>query len=147
MKKQIQGVVTNKTDKWLTVKIDGYKATHSDFVFVNPFSSYLNVGDHFSLFVSSKQKKINGGTKWFHIPEKHKANAHVVLGIGTEEMVFQPCIGNIIVKGNHAYRVKHCEKCSNGFGYGYFCEFWWKITCEDITVTEQGKKAIKEQIK
>ena len=145
--KTISGKVIYKNDKWLTVKIDGYNSTHSDFVLINHLSEYLNAGDHFQLNVQSNRKYKNGNAKWFHVPIKSKnAPMRVVLGIGVEEMMLQPCIGNLLVKGNRVYKVKHCEKCSNGYGNGYFCEFWWKLICEDVTDSERGKRALKEQI-
>ena len=138
----------SKSDKWMTVKLDGSKSTHTDIVQVNQYSAYLNKGDHFELTVNSKQTRKNGYIKWFHIPCKSKdKTTRIVLGIGIDEMSLQPITGNVYVKGSRAYEVKKCEKCDNGFGNGYFCEYWWKLTCIDISLTERGKKAIYEQIK
>lgn len=144
--REISGKVLKKGEKWLTVNLSGRKYG-SDYVLVNPYSAFLNAGDKFTLTVNSSKKHNDGKTKWFHVPVSSKEKpSRIVLGIGTDEMVLQPCIGNIIIKDKRAYEVKKCEKCSNGYSFGYFCEYWWKIVCIDITFTNRGKKAIKQQI-
>lgn len=145
--RKIKGTVIDENDKWFTVKLDGHKSVHSDFVLINQYSSFLKRHDTFELTVESRKKHSNGNVKWFHIPvSDKKKSSKAVLGIGTDEMAYQPCIGNLIVKNGQVYKVIRCEKCSDGYVNGYFSEDWWKITCVIITNTDRGKKALIEQI-
>lgn len=146
--RKIKGIIIDKNSKWFVIKQDKYKSSHSDFMLINEYSSFLNKGDKFELYVESHEKQTNGARKWFHIPVNNDERATtIVLGVGVDNMIIQPCSGNVIVKADKAYKVKRVEKKPDGWSNGYFSDYWWKITCEDITNTERGKKAIAEQIK
>ena len=144
----IKGKVIKKGERWFTVKLQNINSEHMDLLLINKYSSFLNEGDEFSLNVESKIKKRKNYQKWCHIPVLPKDKpVTIVLGIGLNDMAFQPVMGNVYVKNGQVFLVKQqAEKKNNGWEYGYSCDEWWRIVCEVITDTDRGQKILKEII-
>lgn len=141
---KISGVVTKKGKRWLEISVDGILDRQNNFLLINYVSRNLKEGEPFTLWVQTNKKVENKKTKWFHIPQSDKMN--IIVGFGIDSMIAQPIIGNVIVKGDLALLVKAVKRRSNGFDFGYSCEFWWELTCQNISDTKKGRKALSEII-
>lgn len=141
----IKGKILFKGKKWFGIVLEGYNEKNPDYLLIDDFTKKYKVGDIVNLYVKSVRKENDGKVKWFHIPTKKYAK-EIVIGFGVDNHIIQPCIGNVFVKGDRAYKVKNVTKRSDGWSYGYTSEYWWECICEDITRTQKGQKAIEEQI-
>lgn len=144
-----KGVVVYKGKKWLKIVLNGHENGPENFLLINELSKNLNVGDTFSMYVNSVCKKdSNGHMQWFHIPQQ-KGKKHkypIVIGFGVDNMIIQPCIGNVFVKGDRVLKIVKVKQKDDGWSFGYTSELWWELHCEDITDTPKGQTAMKQQL-
>lgn len=139
----IKGVVISKGDKWYKVNLANKSG--ENYLLINSITSKLRVGDYFVLCTETSKKQYGKLTKWFHIPKIYKKR--VTMGFGLDTFALQPIIGNIFVYGGRVYMVKKCLKRDNGISYGYDTDYWWELSCDDITDTEFGISIMDELIK
>ena len=143
--KWIKGKILFKGEKWYRIALERYNEKNSDYLLIDDYTREYNIGDDFTLYVKSVRKENDGKVKWFHVPAK-KYTKEIVIGFGVDDLIIQPCVDNVFVKGGRTYKVKQVKKRNDGWSYGYTSDFWWECICEDITKSEKGQKAIEEQI-
>lgn len=142
------GVVIRKFDKWLKVSVNGHEDGPDNYMLINEHTENLSAGDAFSVYAKSICKRDKDGKmQWFHIPLQKCVRKHpIIIGFGVDNMIVQPCVGNIFVKGDRCLRIAKVTQKNNGWSYNYTSELWWELYCEDITDTPKGQEALKQQL-
>lgn len=138
----VKGIIIEKSEKWFTVSLP--EKYGENYLLINDLTKRLNIGDSFFLWVITRRKQYGKQIKWFHIAQKYKKR--VVLGFDLNTLALQPIVGNIYVSGGHVYIVRACKKHNDGLSYGYDTECWWELSCDDITDTDTGIKAMQQII-